>query len=125
MFWTDTLVMLLKQSALHWLFSACVGALVWLLISTISSLAFRAYYGRAWQTPVRVCFTVGLGLVFALLSAWTLHCYMDYYEQVAVQIAQHTATGEMIEVVPMPGWWTAPINAPLQINTDPNRYAVP
>ena len=114
---------LLKDSGLHFLFSGLAGLLEFLLILTISSAAYRLWRGTA-SPNIRVRYSIlGLALVCAFLAAWSAHCYMDYYGQVAAQIVQHNATGEMIEVVPMPDWWYQPINEPLHINTDPNRYS--
>lgn len=116
---------LLKDAGLHWLFSACAGLLVFLLIATISWAAYRAWTGTVFPSIRARSFIVGLGLCCALLAAWSAHCYVDYYGQVAVQIEQHNATGEMTETVKMPNWWYQPINAPLVINTDPDRYNTP
>lgn len=84
---------LLKQSAYHWLFSACAGLLVFLLIQTISSAAYRAWNGTASRNTAVRYSILGLALCCAFLAAFTAHCYID---------------GAV-------AWWTSPIDAPLVI----------
>lgn len=113
---------LLKAEWLHWPVSLSLGLLTFGLILTISYFAYRFWRGTVWPSIAARSGIIGLALSCALLAAWSAHCYIDWYGQVAAQVKQHNATGQMTETVQMPDWWYQPIDPPLVINTDPNRY---
>jgi hypothetical protein len=97
--WQQLLAFGLKEAGLHFLFSACVGLLVFALTLTILSAVRRLLYSTAWRSIAAKSGMAifGLALCLALFLAWDAHIWVD-------------------------AWYTAPINAPLVINTDPGRY---
>jgi hypothetical protein len=85
---------LLKDSAIHFLFSGSVGAIVYLLTQIILFAAFRIFRGNVPLTLGQKCFILGLALVLGFCSAYFAHVSLDIFSD----------------------WWETPLAPPLQLD---------